>query len=442
VYAEAPVGYGSTTPERVADTGQKLFQFGYRYRAGAPTPTPRPVAYLSCTAHTVGQGGWSEYHMDVEVAPNGGVWVATNEGVRLFERPADPQAGSIRRDLPGDPRPRTLTIGPDGTVWLGTNGGAASFDGQTWTLYTTEDGLAENTVGDIAVDAGGTVWFSTDYGISTYNPGTHRWLTNAIDLETVRHWPIGMPVEATPNGSVWLFPYDQVYQLEPAKLQGDQPAGADDLRPIEALSALDNVRSATAAGDLLWVFGWSEKGPMLARFDPATDQAAVYDHATTGGAMYGAAITNLAAAEDGSVWLTLADTEVSALHFLPRGSDPASGTWIEYGPDSGLGLGNLLSVAVEAGGAVWFGTDDGTVARCTEQSIPPLGTPPLPSPTGEPTQTPVVCATPPANAYAGWTTYTTADGLASNQVKAVAIGPDGAVWFGTGCGVSRYLPPR
>lgn len=32
VYAEAPANYEATTPERVADAGQEIFQFGYRYQ--------------------------------------------------------------------------------------------------------------------------------------------------------------------------------------------------------------------------------------------------------------------------------------------------------------------------------------------------------------------------------------------------------------------------
>ena len=34
--------------------------------------------------------------------------------------------------------------------------------------------------------------------------------------------------------------------------------------------------------------------------------------------------------------------------------------------------------------------------------------------------------------------YPTADGLASNYVLGITIAPDGAVWAGTGLGVSRY----
>jgi ligand-binding sensor domain-containing protein len=40
-----------------------------------------------------------------------------------------------------------------------------------------------------------------------------------------------------------------------------------------------------------------------------------------------------------------------------------------------------------------------------------------------------------------WTTYTTDDGLADNYVTSIAVAPDGALWFGTFGGVSRYLPP-
>ena len=40
--------------------------------------------------------------------------------------------------------------------------------------------------------------------------------------------------------------------------------------------------------------------------------------------------------------------------------------------------------------------------------------------------------------YAQWTTYTIADGLANNDVRSVIQSSDGAMWFGTEKGVSRY----
>jgi ligand-binding sensor domain-containing protein len=41
-----------------------------------------------------------------------------------------------------------------------------------------------------------------------------------------------------------------------------------------------------------------------------------------------------------------------------------------------------------------------------------------------------------------WITYTVADGLASNMVRAIAFARDDAVWFATDGGISRYRPTR
>ena len=262
--------------------------------------------------------------------------------------------------------PRTLGFGADGTVWVGTNGGAARFDGQSWTPYTTANGLAHDTIDDIAVDASGTVWFFTQYGISAFEPGTNTWHANAIDFNLVRRWPLDMPIEAAPDGALWLFPADKVYRLELAALSDGSPLGASHLRSVDGFSALTNIQGATAGEDLLWVFGWGEGGPVLIRFDPATGQGVVFDHTTTGGAMFGGGITDLAVAPHGSVWLTYAEDSVRAVHMFSAGSDPAGATWIEYGPKNGLTLGAIVSVAVEPEGAIWIGTDGGTVARCTE----------------------------------------------------------------------------
>ncbi len=80
---------------------------------------------------------------------------------------------------------------------------------------------------------------------------------------------------------------------------------------------------------------------------------------------------------------------------------------------------------------------------CTQQPVPEItATPEAVAPTqtpGGPTPTPTPVA--PNAAHPGWTTYTAADGLVSNGVSAVAVAPDGAVWFGSagsGGGASRF----
>ena len=69
------------------------------------------------------------------------------------------------------PAPGAEILGPqifalfedrDGQLWAGTQNGLANLDGQNWKLFTTRDGLSENTVRAIAEDAGGNLWVGTE----------------------------------------------------------------------------------------------------------------------------------------------------------------------------------------------------------------------------------------------------------------------------------------
>jgi ligand-binding sensor domain-containing protein/signal transduction histidine kinase len=61
-----------------------------------------------------------------------------------------------------------------GAFWIGTNRGLLKFDSNkdTFVLYTTEDGLADNTVYSAIEDKKGKVWMSTNKGVSAFNPYT------------------------------------------------------------------------------------------------------------------------------------------------------------------------------------------------------------------------------------------------------------------------------
>ena len=77
--------------------------------------------------------------------------------------------------------PGTAILGPtifalfedqDGQIWAGTKSGLANFDGQSWKLFTTRDGLSENAVRAIAQDAGGNLWVGTESsGLNLFKDG-------------------------------------------------------------------------------------------------------------------------------------------------------------------------------------------------------------------------------------------------------------------------------
>ena len=70
-----------------------------------------------------------------------------------------------------------LAIDGSGSVWFGTQSGVSVFNGSTWTNHTTttDPGLADNNIQAIYVSGIGDVWVGTDFGASVYSGGS--WVT-------------------------------------------------------------------------------------------------------------------------------------------------------------------------------------------------------------------------------------------------------------------------
>lgn len=73
-----------------------------------------------------------------------------------------------------------VDVDDDDVVWFGTQAGISSFDGNTWTNYTEADGLVDNTVFAILVDLYGNIWAGTDFGLSVYD-GDNWWTYTTDD---------------------------------------------------------------------------------------------------------------------------------------------------------------------------------------------------------------------------------------------------------------------
>ncbi|MFO0761690.1 MAG: two-component regulator propeller domain-containing protein [Byssovorax sp.] len=90
--------------------------------------------------------------------------------------------------------------------------------------------------------------------------------------------------------------------------------------------------------------------------------------------------------------------------------DPKTGAWATFTEKDGLVRNQVQAIAVDGAGALWFGTFGGGVSRYDPKT-------------------------------GAWVTFTEKDGLAFNDVHAIAVDGKGALWFGTfGGGVSRYDP--
>jgi len=65
-----------------------------------------------------------------------------------------------------------LAVAPDETIWIGTTTDGLvrlGVDGAVQT-FTTEDGLAGNSVNALLVAPDGTLWVATDRGLSRHTP--------------------------------------------------------------------------------------------------------------------------------------------------------------------------------------------------------------------------------------------------------------------------------
>ena len=102
-----------------------------------------------------GQNAWT-----VLVDHQQQVWVgALNEGLfQLQNGEFQPAAGAelLGRQI------FALFEDRSGQVWAGTGNGLAVWNGQAWKIYTTRDGLPENTVRAIAQDPAGVYWIGTE----------------------------------------------------------------------------------------------------------------------------------------------------------------------------------------------------------------------------------------------------------------------------------------
>jgi ligand-binding sensor domain-containing protein/signal transduction histidine kinase len=108
---------------------------------------------------------------------SGILWIGTLGGLNLY----DGQTNSFTAYQHEPDNPSSLSSDfvasiyedSQGTVWVGTFGGGLNrFDRATrsFTQFTDQDGLPDNTVFGIIEGSGGTLWISTNNGLSKFNP--------------------------------------------------------------------------------------------------------------------------------------------------------------------------------------------------------------------------------------------------------------------------------
>lgn len=128
------------------------------------------------------------YVWDIKQDRNGNIWFAAHDGVYRYDAPLNDEVGqgksfiNITGKLISVP---IFSILEDrkGNFWFGTYGsGAYYYDGKSFQNFTTQDGLAHNSVRPIYEDKDGIIWLGTEGGVSRYDGKSFQNFTTSDGL--------------------------------------------------------------------------------------------------------------------------------------------------------------------------------------------------------------------------------------------------------------------
>jgi uncharacterized RDD family membrane protein YckC/sugar lactone lactonase YvrE len=273
-----------------------------------------------------------------------------------------------------------IAVGSDGALWFITlGGGVLHFDGETWTPYTQEDGLASNTGLSSTAGRGplgGTgdmQWFATAEGICRFDGETWTSYPESAHLASGPG-----PITIGPDSALWYGTAKGATRFD-----GENWITYTTADGLAANYILDIVVGPEGAM-------WFATNGGVSRFDGDS-----WTSFTTADGLAHNRVASAALAPDGALWF---GTEGGVSRFDGE-------TWTTYTTADGL-VHNEVDAVAAAGNVLWFGTRGG-VSQFDGKT---------------------------------WTSYTSADGLVDDDVNAVEVAPDGAVWFATEGGLSRYMP--
>lgn len=447
------------------------------------------------TAYSVeeGLGGRGVYLIDA--ATDGHVWAAHHRDVNTSPRTGishfDGQSWEKYDETSGLPDNRVNDIEalPGGEAWVATADAFAHFDGSRWVAYAAADiGLRGEPL-TVAVTPEGTVYAGTSLGLVRFDGAAWTEIP-VVDLPTEHIWDLGVDGE----GHVWAMQAPGVAELDPAAAA--QPAwtfhdiGLPDWDPSQGwrrpvtdrLYVDDQDRVRVVVGTTAYV----REGGAWSKVDTATDWVietgfwqSMLAFGPSGTMWLGLLSEGLAMATDSGWQRHLVPDRPTGFSALSVEAAPGGALWFGFvnyfnddnilnrhegdgweriDSDDGLPLGGSLGICrrcldVDDSGRVWVASSGapvagGWVARrdgTTWRSW---------------TAIEIFGAEVEINAVAGdhrggvwvgsaasgaahlegtrWTRYAAADGLVSDNVTAIAVQPDGTVWFGSAAGASRF----
>lgn len=351
VHVENPEGYRLTTPARLAENRDGIYPFGFAYLPGVPTATPRPPS-PQCTPYTDEAYLGHLSVTDIAIAPDNTVWFATyGGGVSQYNPLQDTWTIYTTDDGLISNQVHTIAVAPDGALWFGSEAGTTRFDGSSWVSYTIEDGLVSSSVYAIAFALDGTIWLGTSEGVSHFVPAENTWTTLTTEDGLPDDFVTAIAVAF--DGSIWFATLlGGVVQLMPTGGTGEGLRWTVHDYDRMGISFVNDIVLGT--DETLWFAGHGG----ITHFINAWKS---YTAERTGDPSIPSTAQAIAIASDGSLWIATQYTGVA--HFIPSRDASNKDTWIIYNTEDGLVSDEVIAVAIAPDGVLWFGTYGG-VSRC------------------------------------------------------------------------------
>ena len=416
----------------------------------------RPLNEYFRETWTTRQGLPHNLVQGVAQTPDGYLWFATWEGVaryngiefRSFDRANVPALA--------DNGIRSLLVTRNGALVLGTSRGGVTLlrDGE-WSRLDMRNGLAQDEIMDVAEDRRGRLWVATE------SAGLDR-----VDGSSIRHYGLeeGLPsrsmylVTAHPDGSVWAGTTEGLARVREDGV--DRYGSTHGLPPGPVFDIAFGSDGAAYVGTERGLYRGVDGRFSVASTELPVDaiQRLLFDRA--GNLWLGTVNHGVLRLRDGHVEalgseVGLPNDRVAAL-FEDREGSVWVGTnggllrlrdapFVTYTSEHGLPDDYVRSVLQTADGTLWAGTSRG-LARWRGGHFEPLAAqnPALGDSVlslADDNNGGLFVGTY-ANGLLEWkdgklAKWTTSDGLAGNQVRAIATARDGTVWVGTARGLSR-----
>jgi signal transduction histidine kinase/ligand-binding sensor domain-containing protein len=425
----APASTGALDPSR------QLSQFGHRswtQQQGLPQDAVRAIVQ----------------------APDGALWVGTDEGLARF----DGAEFTVYRQREGGLPSSTVTAllaARDGSIWIGMLGSVSHLKHGAFTNYTTATGLGSQTVGDLLEARDGTVWAVGGRLVTAFRNGAviNYGLEEGVPAEGLRR------LVETPEGTLLGIGYGEIVRLDGNRFvrHSNHPDLAEAFGTSLALDR-DGVLWAGTTRALVALgpdgrtrkFDLSSGLPAVPVRAVLTDKDGIVWVATPNGlarldgdrlvrvstpTLRPGIVWDLFEGRDGTVWVGTS----SGLHRFRELE------FTVYGTPEGFPSDQPSAVYQDAKGVLWIGFQDAGVLRIDGASRQPLtrgaGLPSneVHAIRGTRGGDVLVCTRGGlARLGRGRTTVVVpVDPLGRTTVYDVAEGPDGSLWIATATGVIR-----